>query len=94
VVPRVLANYHLRPADAGEQFGNSVLAGQKSHISVEAAILNALLRHDLSEGKIGLGTIANLAYDLRELRENSSVATINLAALARAIQTWRPGATV
>jgi glycosyltransferase involved in cell wall biosynthesis len=86
LVPLVLANYHLRPADAGEQFGNSVLAGQQSHISVEAAILNGLLRQDFCEGKIGLGTIANLAYDLRELRENSSVTMANLAGLLRALQ--------
>jgi glycosyltransferase involved in cell wall biosynthesis len=87
VVPRVLANYHFRPADAGEQFGNSVAAGIQSHIVVEARILNALLREDLAEGKVGLGTIANLAYDLRELRENSSTTIANAHELAHLIRT-------
>ena len=85
VVPRVLANYHLRPADAGEQFGNSVAAGLQSHVAVEAKILNALLREDLAAGKIGLGTLANLAYDLRELREGNSVVTASLTGLLQAI---------
>ncbi len=91
LVPRVLANYHLRPADAGEQFGNSVAAGLQSHASVEADILNALLRRDLSEGKVGLGTIANLAYDLRELRETTSVTGSHLVELARMIHGKAPG---
>jgi len=85
VVPRVLANYHLRPADAGEQFGNSVAAGLDTHVDVEARILNALLREDLDTGKIGLGTIANLAYDLRELREGNGVVTTSLTSLLQAI---------
>lgn len=89
VVPRVLANYHLRPADAGEQWGNSVKAGLQSHVAVEANILNALLRQDLADGKIGLGTIANLAYDLRELRENTSVTKAQLATVLRTM-TPRP----
>jgi glycosyltransferase involved in cell wall biosynthesis len=84
LVPRVLANYHLRPADAGEQFGNSVAAGIQSHTSVEARILNALLRQDFAEGKVGLGTIANLAYDLRELRETTSDTVAGLGYLLRA----------
>lgn len=86
LVPRVLANYHLRPADAGERFGNSVLAGVQNHTSVEASILNVLLRQDLSEGRIGLGTIANLAYDLRELREHASTTVINLDGLLRMVR--------
>ncbi|WP_024512388.1 glycosyltransferase [Bradyrhizobium sp. ARR65] len=91
LVPRVLANYHLRPADAGEQFGNSVLTGVQSHSSVEASILNALLRKDLSEGKVGLGTIANLAYDLRELREHASETVIDLNELLRRVHAQAPG---
>jgi glycosyltransferase involved in cell wall biosynthesis len=87
LVPRVLANYHLRPADAGEQLGNSVVAGIQSHFAVEANILNALLREDFAKGKVGLGTIANLAYDLRELRENSSVAMANLQHLSQSVCT-------
>jgi glycosyltransferase involved in cell wall biosynthesis len=71
VVPRVLANYHLRPANAGDRFGNSVAAGLDTHVETEAMILNSLMRRDLAEGKVGMGTIANLSYDLRELRENS-----------------------
>lgn len=86
LVPRVLANYHLRPADAGERFGNSVLAGLQTHTAVESTILNALLRQDLAEGKVGLGTIANLAYDLRELREHASTTVINLNSLAQKFQ--------
>lgn len=85
VVPRALANYHLRPADAGEQFGNSVAAGVQTHVTVEAQILNKLLRQDFAEGKIGLGTIANLAYDLRELREHASFTTAQLSEVLRAI---------
>ncbi|MDI3469611.1 MAG: hypothetical protein OJF62_001674 [Pseudolabrys sp.] len=85
LVPRVLANYHLRPSDAGEQWGNSVAAGLQSHVMVEAHILNALLRQDLAEGKVGLGTIANLAYDLRELRENASVTTGHVTELLKAM---------
>jgi glycosyltransferase involved in cell wall biosynthesis len=87
VVPRVLANYHLRPAEAGEQWGNSVAAGLRSHVTVEAQILNALLRQDLADGKVGLGTIANLAYDLRELRENTSVTTVRVAELLHAARS-------
>lgn len=85
LVPRVLANYHIRPADAGEQFGNSVAAGIQTHVSVEADILNALLRKDLAEGHVGLGTIANLAYDLRELRESSSITTAGLHQLSQLV---------
>lgn len=87
VVPHVLANYHFRPADAGEQFGNSVAAGLQSHIAVEAQILNALLREDVAERKLGLGTIANLAYDLRELRENASTTIAHAHQLAQLIRT-------
>jgi glycosyltransferase involved in cell wall biosynthesis len=87
LVPRVLANYHIRPADAGEQFGNSVAAGIQSHFEVEANILNALLREDLAAGKIGVGTIANLAYDLRELRENSSATAAGVHQLAQLLRT-------
>jgi glycosyltransferase involved in cell wall biosynthesis len=86
LLPRVLANYHIRPADAGEQFGNSVAAGLQNHIAVEANILNALLREDLSRGKVGLGTIANLAYDLRELRENSAATIADGQQLAQLIR--------
>jgi hypothetical protein len=85
LVPRVLANYHLRPADAGEIMGNSVTTGLQSHVAVEANILNALLREDLAEGKIGLGTIANLAYDLRELREHTSTTTAHVNDLLQAV---------
>jgi glycosyltransferase involved in cell wall biosynthesis len=85
LVPHVLANYHLRPADAGELWGNSVTSGLQSHVAVEAHILNALLRQDLAEGKIGLGTIANLAYDLRELRENTSATTAHVTELLEAM---------
>jgi glycosyltransferase involved in cell wall biosynthesis len=87
LVPRVLANYHFRPADAGEQFGNSVAAGLQTHIAVEANILNALLREDLAAGKVGLGTIANLAYDLRELRENSAATLGDVQQLSLAVRT-------
>lgn len=85
VVPHVLANYHLRPSDTGEQYGNSVAAGLETHVDVEAKILNALLREDLAAGKVGLGTVANLAYDLRELREGNSVVTASLTSLLQAI---------
>jgi glycosyltransferase involved in cell wall biosynthesis len=85
LVPHVLANYHLRPADAGELWGNSVTSGLQSHVAVEAHILNALLRQDLVGGKIGLGTIANLAYDLRELRENTSDTTAHVTELLEAM---------
>lgn len=85
LVPRVLANYHLRPADAGGQFGNSVAAGLQTHVAVEAKILNALLRQDLVEGNIGLGTIANIAYDLREVRENTSVTAMHVTEILRTI---------
>lgn len=83
LVPRVLANYHIRHAETGEQLGNSVVAGIQSHLAVEARILNALLREDLSQGKVGLGTIANLAYDLRELRENSAATIADVQQLIR-----------
>ena len=89
LVPRVLANYHLRPADTGERWGNSVVTGLQSHVAVEAQILNGLLRADLAEGKIGLGIIANLAYDLRELRENTAVTTGRVAELLRAARSSR-----
>lgn len=85
VVPRVLANYHLRPADAGERFGNSVAAGLQTHVEVEATILNALLRRDLAEGVLGLGAIANLAYDLRELREGNATLTASFMQLLQAM---------
>lgn len=85
VVPRVLANYHLRPADAGEQFGNSVAAGIEHHVAVEAQILNDLMRRDFAAGKIGLGTIANLAYDLRELREGNAVVITSLTQFIQAM---------
>ncbi|MGJ4945962.1 glycosyltransferase family 2 protein [Bradyrhizobium sp. HKCCYLS1011] len=91
LVPRVLANYHLRPADAGEQFGNSVKAGIQSHTQVEARILNDLLRQDLAWGKVGLGTIANLAYDLRELRESSSLTIGGLGELAQVLRLRATG---
>ena len=81
LVPLVLANYHHRPASAGERYGNTVTAGARTHDSVAASILNSLLRKDLAEGKIGLGTIANIAIDFRELRENSSASIGGLAEL-------------
>jgi glycosyltransferase involved in cell wall biosynthesis len=86
VVPIVLANYHMRPADAGEQYGNTVTAGARKHRTVEAKILNELLRKDLAEGKIGLGTIANLGFDIRELRQNAS---LTIGGLVELLQTSR-----
>jgi glycosyltransferase involved in cell wall biosynthesis len=86
VMPRILANYHFRPADAGEQYGNSVAAGIQSHHVVEAQILNTLIRKDLEEGKVGLGTIANLAYDLRELREHATTTIAHSHQLAHLIR--------
>jgi glycosyltransferase involved in cell wall biosynthesis len=89
VIPKLLANYHMRPADAGERFGNSIAAGIATHVEVEAKILNALLRSDLADGRTGLGTIANLAYDTRELRDGNATIIASFTELLRAVANPR-----
>lgn len=65
LLPRELAFYHHR-VSSGAAYDNSVFAARSRHASFEAALRNQLLRHDIAEGKPGLGMMANLAAALRD----------------------------
>lgn len=59
VIPKVLANWHLRAKSQGA-FGNTVMAGGDKHVLYDALIRNRLLRRDLDAGRLGIGVLASL----------------------------------
>lgn len=91
LVPQMLANYHIRPSTTEARYGNSITGGVAQHWRVEAEILNNLLRADIAAGKTGLGVIANLAYDLRELRETESSSHHLLQSLTQTLKSQSQG---
>lgn len=63
VIPKNLANYHVRHAPKGT-YGNSVTSGHSSHVAYNARLRNEYLRKDFEQGKIGLGYCLALAPEL------------------------------
>jgi glycosyltransferase involved in cell wall biosynthesis len=66
-VAEPLAFYHHR-VDDDPALANSVHAGEDLHERVRLEILQRSLRADLEKGALGVGTLANLLYDLRQDR--------------------------
>jgi len=72
VVPRPLARYHQRPrGDAA--YANSIYGAQDKHALYDSLLRNELLRRDLATGRVGVGTLVNLAHHviLLELKLNA-----------------------
>jgi glycosyltransferase involved in cell wall biosynthesis len=63
VLPRPLANYHVRVAGAAPapRYANSIVAERDLHHLQDALFRNRLLRADMAAGRIGIGTLLALA---------------------------------
>jgi len=61
VLPEALAFYHHRLASQGGIYANTVIGQLNSHRQQEALLRNELIRQDLDQGRIGLGTLTMLA---------------------------------
>ncbi|MCC2113568.1 MAG: glycosyltransferase [Hyphomicrobiales bacterium] len=63
-----LAYYHHRTNAVSGALSNSVIGGDRLHKAQRTKLVNRLLRRDLEEGRIGLGTMISLANDLEILK--------------------------
>jgi glycosyltransferase involved in cell wall biosynthesis len=62
VLPRPLANYHVRAGGApAPRYANSIVAERDLHHLQDAVFRNRLLRADMAAGRIGIGTLLALA---------------------------------
>jgi glycosyltransferase involved in cell wall biosynthesis len=63
VVPEALAYYHIRNqiAEGGHRMANTVHARESEHWQSHAALQNRFLRHDLAQGRVGLGALMAIA---------------------------------
>ena len=77
-LPLPLAYYHHR-TDSSAGLGNSVHAGEDLHERVRLELLERYLRRDLEQGKLGVGFLSNLLYDLRQARSAEGTAQEELA---------------
>jgi glycosyltransferase involved in cell wall biosynthesis len=74
VIPKALANYHMRPESTGD-IGNSIIDGTNKHASSSFELRNRYLRQDLNKSKFGkdddhihgLGFLMNLSGKLKEI---------------------------
>ncbi|MGE0724556.1 MAG: glycosyltransferase family 2 protein [Alphaproteobacteria bacterium] len=100
VIPRLLAHYHHRPSGGNPIYANSIFGAQDKHALYDALIRNELVRRDLETGRVGLGTLVNMAQHLSllELKLNAIVDRARVAlrlfdlavAPARAVRRlWR-----
>ena len=64
VVPQYLAFYHWRIPNEASAYNNSVTAEVERHHFFRQLLLNRWLREDLSAGKFGVGSYANLRANL------------------------------
>lgn len=71
VLPKTLAYYHIREAGAPAAFVNTITGSSGHHMTQRTLLINHLVRKELDTGKLGLGTLINLATDLHELREQT-----------------------
>ena len=73
VLPRQLAYYHHRPHTGDPVYANSIFGAQDKHALYDALIRNELIRMDLSTGRVGMGTLVNMAQHLSllELKLNA-----------------------
>lgn len=66
-IPSPLARYHIRLAAKDMPNSNFAASGIKPHDEWRARMLNQKLREDLAAGKMGLGTLMNLAQEFQTL---------------------------
>ncbi len=71
VLPEELAYYYHRESaqSKGDVYANSIVGGANKHDSYYNYLRNTLLRKDLEQGKVGVGHLVNLSYDLRTASE-------------------------
>lgn len=69
VVPELLTNYHLRPADTAGLEANSQTAEKLDHKYHEARLINESIREDLRRGAPGLGQVLAQAVMTRQLSD-------------------------
>ena len=70
MVPQYLAFYHWR-AVSEAAFGNSVTTEVDRHMFIRQVLLNRWLRADLTAGRFGVGTYANLRVHLQTILDRS-----------------------
>ena len=75
VIPRPLANYHIRPSTPNGIYSNSVVGGLNLHQKFDTRLRNQLLRDDIKAGRSGLGFLVNIGrllndqmWDLKRVR--------------------------
>lgn len=81
VIPEYLANYHIRiNHKIAPNYSNTITSQINIHKECHATLLNEFLRQDLESGKLGLGLLTNLAYEIsqtqRLFRRNSLIEII------------------
>jgi glycosyltransferase involved in cell wall biosynthesis len=67
LVPAQLAYYHHRRAQSGA-YTNTVTASDNKHELIRSRYVNEKLRREISEGRLGIATLINLADNLDALR--------------------------
>ncbi len=67
VIPKLLANYHHRPLSKDLNYANTVIGEQqKKHKYYDCYIRNLMLRKDMSENRMGMGFLVNLAFSIEQ----------------------------
>jgi glycosyltransferase involved in cell wall biosynthesis len=67
LLPAPLARYHHRKTQDGV-YANSVHVRENKHELTRARYVNAKLRGEIAQGRIGIGSLTNLAFQLDGLR--------------------------
>jgi len=68
VIPLPLSYFHHRESPKAVAMANTVIAGKRDHYFYATMIRNELLRRDLVEGRVGVGTLMNLSAELKDIR--------------------------
>ncbi|MFP6872831.1 MAG: glycosyltransferase [Verrucomicrobiales bacterium] len=67
VLPKPLANWHIREKETTGTDANSLVAGKAKHLYYRAAIINKYLREEIENGKPGMGKLIGNASAINVL---------------------------
>lgn len=73
IIEEGLANYHHRTTLKKGNYSNSIIGGKDKHLYYEIQIKNKLLRKDIEQGKLGIGTIINLGKGIKKSNSITSI---------------------
>lgn len=75
LLPRTLANYHIRETVSKDQivYGNSITAGMNIHQLQDAKYRNLKIRQDLERGEFGLGHLLFEGRHLHSIKKSISL---------------------